>query len=213
VRAVRRAGGVPVVLPPLLGEGEAAPLLSRLDGLLLSGGWDLSPHWYGGEESPLVEGVDRERDRMELALAREALRAGRPVLAICRGLQVLNVALGGILYLDIRAQVPGALAHRPTEGQPPDATAHPVRLEAGSRLASILGEGEVLVNSFHHQAARDVGKGLVVTARAPDGIVEAVEHPAHPFCIGVQWHPEIAPGDRGRMERLFAAFVEAAGGR
>ena len=211
--AVREAGGLPLILPPVLGEGEASLVLSPLDGLILSGGWDIAPEWYGEEESPLVERADPERDRAELALVREALRAELPLLAICRGVQLLNVALGGTLYLDVLAQVSAALLHRPAEGQPKDASVHQVRLAVGSRLAAILGTTEVRVNSFHHQAVRDVGDGLVVTAHAPDGVVEGLEYRTHPFCVGVQWHPEIPIGNQEGMERLFVAFIEAASER
>ncbi|HIE39457.1 MAG TPA: gamma-glutamyl-gamma-aminobutyrate hydrolase family protein [Anaerolineales bacterium] len=212
VGAVRKAGGIPLLLPPAFAEEGAEVLLARLDGLLLSGGGDLAAEWYGGEESPLLERVDRERDRAELALARTALRIGKPVLAICRGIQVLNVAMGGTLYADIPTQVPGALPHRPAQGQPPKASAHLVHLTPGSRLAGILGLERMMVNSFHHQAVERVGEGLAVVARAPDGIVEGVERPDHPFCLGVQWHPEMAIGNQEGMARLFQALVQAAGG-
>lgn len=213
VRAVREVGGLPLVVPPVLEEEAAGPLLACLDGLLLSGGGDVAAEFYAGADSPLLMLVDRDRDRAELALAREALRTGRPILAICRGVQVLNVALGGTLYQDIGTQVPGALQHRSPDGQAKNVSTHPVRLVPGSRLADFLGTTEARVNSFHHQAARDVGEGLAVTARAPDGVIEGLEHQTHPFCVGVQWHPENPAGNREAMGCLFQAFVAAAAAR
>lgn len=210
VGAVQEAGGMSLLLPPVFGPEEAEGLLSRLDGLLLSGGGDVAAEWYGGEKSPLLERVDRERDRAELALAQAALRTGKPTLAICRGIQVLNVAAGGTLYADIPTQVPGALLHRPGEGQPPEASAHLVHLAPASRLTAILGQEQVKVNSFHHQAVCQIGKGLIATARAPDGIIEGLECPQHPFWLGVQWHPEIESGNQKGMSRLFQALVQAA---
>ncbi len=208
VRSVRQAGGVPLLLPPVLREQEQ--VLARLDGLVLSGGGDIAAERYGAEPNPLLEKIDRERDQAELALARLALRMGKPTLAICRGIQVLNVATGGTLYADITTQVPDALRHRPGEGQPATASAHLVRIEPGSRLRAILELQETTVNSFHHQAVRAVGAGLAVTARAPDGVIEGLELPDHPFFVGVQWHPEMAVGNERDMGVLFLALVRAA---
>lgn len=209
-RAIQQAGGLPVLLPPVFTTAEAAELLRRLDGLLLSGGGDVAAEWYSEQSSLLLEAVDRERDRSELALVDIALHSEKPLLAICRGIQVLNVALGGTLYADIPSQVPGALPHRPAKGQPDDASAHRVQLLSGSRLRAILGAETVTVNSFHHQAARRAGDALQVTAHAPDGVIEGLECPTHPFCIGVQWHPEYAVGNQAGMERLFEALIQAA---
>lgn len=209
VRAVRRADGLPVLLPPVFGPHEVEGLLARLDGLILSGGGDVAAEWYGAAPSDLLELVDPERDRTELALARAALRCGKPMLAICRGVQVLNVALGGTLYADIPAQVPGALRHRPLPGAPDESSAHLVSLEPGSRLAAILGTNQVTTNSFHHQAVQKVGEGLVIVARAADGVIEGLEYPQHPFCVGVQWHPEIECGPQDDMAGLFEALMAA----
>jgi putative glutamine amidotransferase len=201
-----------LILPPVLDEGQAGLTLSLLDGLMLSGGGDVDPKQYGSDPSPLVKGVDADRDDAELALAREALRVGMPILAICRGIQVLNVALGGTLYQDIPTQLPEALPHSPAEDEPRDASAHLVRFTAGSRLARILDRTEMQVNSFHHQALWDVAPDLTVTARASDDVIEAAEHVTHPFCVAVQWHPEVPIGNDSGMEHLFAAFVAAAHG-
>jgi len=209
VDAILRAGGLPLILPPVLGVSEATAVLAYLGGLLLSGGGDIEPGLYGQSGDAQAEDVDPDRDQAELALARGALRCGLPVLAICRGLQVLNVALGGTLYQDIPTQIPHAVPHRPAgEAQVP---AHPVRIEAGSRLSTVLGRTEVTVNSYHHQGAREVAEGLGVTAVAPDGVVEGLEHLSHPFCVAVEWHPELTLDGPDGMACLFDAFVDQAG--
>lgn len=207
VHAVCRAGGLPVLLPPSCGSQEAEELLRHLDGLILSGGGDVDAKWYSATPSDLLELVDPERDCAELALARLAVRCGKPLLAICRGVQVLNVAFGGTLYADIPTQIHGALPHRPPPGGPAESSAHTVHLEPGSRLATILGATQVVTNSFHHQAVHKVGEGLVVTARAPDGVIEGLECPQHPFCLGVQWHPEIESGPQDDMTALFKTMM------
>ena len=210
VRAVRQAGGLPVLLTPVSTPQEAAAVISSVTGLILSGGGDIAASLYGGEPSELIAMVDPERDESELLLTQAALQAGTPLLAICRGIQMLNVARGGTLYADITTQVPDALRHRPGEGQPATASAHLVRIEPGSRLRAILELQETTVNSFHHQAVRAVGAGLAVTARAPDGVIEGLELPDHPFFVGVQWHPEMAVGNERDMGVLFLALVRAA---
>lgn len=212
VRATKRAGGLPLILPPVLDEGEEGATLSLLDGLMLSGGGDIDPQRYGADSSPLVKGVNADRDHAELTLARKALCVGMPILAICRGIQVLNVALGGTLYQDIPTELPESLPHSPAEGEVRDASAHLVRLTDDSHLARIFGRTEMRVNSFHHQTLRQVAPDLVVTGHAPDGVIEAAEHVSHPFCIAVQWHPETPIGNDPGMEHLFAAFVAAARG-
>jgi len=209
--AVARAGGLPFVLATRAGPERAGAYLDRLDGLLLTGGEDVHPHLFGAEPHRAIERVDLERDRFEIALLQEARARRMPVLAACRGIQVLNVARGGDLVQDIAAEVPGALAHAQLAMQ--DGPWHGLEVAAGSLLAGILGPGAAAVNSFHHQSCRRLGEGLVPVAHAPDGVVEAVEDPGQPFCLGVQWHPELsaAAGDPA-SERLFAAFLEACGG-
>ncbi|MDI3280396.1 MAG: gamma-glutamyl-gamma-aminobutyrate hydrolase family protein [Bacillota bacterium] len=219
--AVAAHGGLVVLLPALPGydrapgEGELVQLGQRLDGLLLSGGGDLDPSAYGQPPSPWLRGLCPERDALELALARWAIKAGLPVLGICRGLQVLNVAGGGTLYQDVEREHPGGgpplLPHEQEEGRP--VATHPVQVEPGTLLWKVLGRGEVPVNSFHHQAARVVAPGWVASARAPDGLVEWIELPGHPFALGVQWHPEelwTEGGADNPARRLFVALVEAA---
>jgi putative glutamine amidotransferase len=208
VQAVYQAGGLPVLIPLGICEPDLAALLSRLDGLLLTGGGDIAPERYGGQPHPRVYDIDPDRDRLELNLVARAAQGGMPFLGICRGFQVVSVALGGTLYEDILDQHPGALKHDYFPDYPRDQLVHPVKITPGSRLAEIVGKSEVEVNSLHHQGVRQVPAALHTTALAPDGISEAVELPDHPFGLAVQWHPEwlqaYAP-----MSRLFEAFVEA----
>jgi putative glutamine amidotransferase len=210
VRAVTLGGGAPVIIPPYL---EGCPLrgaFDGIDGLLLSGGGDIHPSSFGEADSGLLWRIDRKRDHAELSLARWALREGLPTLAICRGIQTLNVAVGGTLIQDIPTQVPNALSHSSISGRPMPEVAHTVDVDPGSRLADLIGAGEVGVNSAHHQAVKVIGSGLVAVARAPDGVIEGVEAPAHPFCVGVQWHPEAMAEGTPIMRRLFEGLVRAA---
>lgn len=221
VRAVLGAGGAPLLVPPIPPADAAGQ--PRPGGLLLPGGGDVAPSRYGAEDSGAVRLVDPERDEWEIALTRRALEEGWPILAICRGIQLLNVAAGGTLIQDIPTEFPDALCHATPPDRPLHHDAHGVRLLAGSRLACIYGAGDgaalgdasVRVNSRHHQAVRDVAPGLRPTAWAPDGIVEGLETDGpseSPFVVGVQWHPEdLAPRD-GATRALFRAFVAAAGG-
>jgi putative glutamine amidotransferase len=209
IQALLRAGATPVLIPLGLPESRMEGLLARLDGVLFSGGGDLHPGFYGGQAHPRVQNVDEDRDQVELELVKEAVGSHRPFLGICRGLQVVNVALGGTLYEDILAQVQGGLQHDYFESKPRDYRAHRVQVESASQLGRILGLTQTEVNSLHHQGVRRIAEGLEVTARAPDGIVEAFELSGHPFGLAVQWHPEWLPGDLA-MRALFQAFVEAA---
>ena len=207
--AIEAAGGIPVVMPPLDTE-HVEPLLERLSGVCLSGGPDMDPGTYGGRYHPQLGPTEPDLDRFELALVHGVLEKGMPLLAICRGAQVLNVALGGNLYQHLPEDPGGGVQHRKKTADDPD-TAHHVDVEAGSLLARSLGQdGETFVNSFHHQAAHTVGRGLKVVARAPDGVVEAVELPGRDFVLGVQWHAE-ALVERPEQAALFEAFVAAAG--
>lgn len=202
--AVRRAGAIPVVLPPQ--PENAAQLMATLDGFLLAGGHDCDPALYGEECHPTVAAMDARRQANDLALA-EAARAQRvPMLGICLGLQVMNIAAGGTLIQDIESQHDTDIQHASV---PEDRARHDVIIEQGTHLASVLPAGEYNVNSSHHQAVRKVGQGLRVTAHAPDGIVEGIEDPQHPFYLGVQWHPEDMTGEASSSE-LFGAFIEAA---
>jgi putative glutamine amidotransferase len=177
--------------------------------VLFSGGGDLDPARYGAPPHPLAAGIDAVRDEAELALAQWALAEGRPLFGICRGAQLLNVALGGTLYGDVQEHA-GALPHTYPSEQAGDRT-HSVQVAEGSRLAELLQLPLLAVNSLHHQAVRTVAPGLRVTAQAPDGLVEGIELPEHPFAVAVQWHPESLP-EAPEMQRLFEGFVRAAGG-
>jgi putative glutamine amidotransferase len=208
LRAVQGAGGIPVLLPPSFETGMRDALFDHLTGLLLTGGGDIEPGRYGQTPHATVYDVSSERDALELWATREALARRRPVLAICRGLQVLNVALGGTLVQDIPDEVGRTIAH--SQPAPRQQATHTVKVDHGSRLADILGAVEVEVNSFHHQAVKDLGTGLRTVATAPDGVVEGLELPdAEPLVVGVQWHPEeLVAHDAAR--NLFAALVRAA---
>ncbi|MGB9724641.1 MAG: gamma-glutamyl-gamma-aminobutyrate hydrolase family protein [Chloroflexia bacterium] len=205
VEAVIQAGGTPLLIPPLTEREALAALLGRLDGLILTGGLDLPPDWYGQEPHPSTKLADPRRLAGDRLLAEMALASPIPILAVCMGCQLLNIALGGDLIQDIPSQVAGALSHAPKE------TFHPVRIEPGSRLAGIVGREELEVNSSHHQAVGRPGKGLRVVARAPDGVIEAVEGEGKRFLLGVQWHPERLSGREAHLA-LFRALVGAAKG-
>jgi putative glutamine amidotransferase len=211
VQAISNAGGLPLLIPLGLPEHDWQALAARLDGILFTGGSDLDPAIFNGTPHPRVYDVDPDRDALEIALARHAAGTGRPFLGICRGAQAVNVALGGTLYTDITDQVPGALRHDWYPDIPRGYRAHPVALDPSSQLAGILGTIHPQVNSLHHQGLQHIGAGLAVTGQAPDGIVESVELPGHPFGIAVQWHPEWLQDDPA-MRALFRAFIEAAAG-
>ena len=210
IAAVTDAGGIPVLIPSGLTEEARRSLLSRLDGILLTGGGDIAVDRFGGELHPHVEGVDRERDELEIDLLQTAAKSHKSFLGICRGFQVVNVALGGTLYTHIQDQFPGALKHDYDSGLQRQLLAHEVKIERNTHLAGILGESQLNVNSLHHQGVKDLAPVLCPAAYAPDGLVEAVELPGHPFGMAVQWHPEWLT-DQPATRRLFRAFVDAAG--
>jgi putative glutamine amidotransferase len=203
--ALERAGAIPVVLSPRSLDTEAArALLARVDGLLFLGGPDVDPTLYHGASHPTITGTDVDDDRFEIALAHAALADAVPTLAICRGIQVLNVALGGTLVPHI-PDVPGVGAHgRP--GMPNGAAQNAVTLEAGSLLAKAMGADRVTCSCHHHQALDRLGDGLRVTARADDGIIEGVEIEGA-WVLAVQWHPEDTAADDPAQQRLFDSLV------
>jgi len=209
VQAVLHAGGVPILIPPLP-SGEALTAIQEiLDGLLLAGGADLDPTHYGETPLPEMGTPEPQRDATELAITRWALDKRLPVLGICRGMQLLNVACGGSLYQDLPTQLPSAFDHE-QQGQARTHIAHEVNTEPGSLLADILGVQHVGVNSFHHQAVRRIGQGLRVTGVAEDGVAEAIEIPDLPFVLAVQYHPEELESNDAASHRLFLAFVQAS---
>lgn len=201
--SIATVGGVPVVLPP---QTEVASVIRRVDALVLSGGGDVHPDRFSQPFDERTRNLDERRDEFEWELLRTTLAAGRPVLGICRGAQLLNVFLGGTLHLDLDSDRPGSLQHASSG----DVEAHhTVVTRPGSALSQIIGIGPLEVNSFHHQSVRTTGAGLIDTAWAADGVCEALEHVELPFVTGVQWHPErldIAHPSR----RLFGALAAAA---
>jgi len=211
--AATAAGGVPWMVP-LLDQDEATLRLiyQRLDGLLLAGGVDLDPGSFGEAAHPRLGRTDPTRDQVELALTRWAIAEGKPVLGLCRGLQVINVALGGSLHQDLAAERPEAIKHDylPNAGWPRDYLAHEVALARGTRLQAVWAGPRVAVNSMHHQGIKQLAKGLVPSALAPDGLVEGIELPGDGFVVGVQWHPEVFESSDPRTRRLFQQFVDAA---
>ena len=206
------AGGVPWLIPLLEHEEDLRPIYERLDGILIPGGADVDPSMYGEARHEKCEVSDSPRDRVELQLIRWALEDGKPVLGICRGIQLINLAAGGTLYQDLGAQLAGSSKHDyfPGQGFARDQLTHDVVIEEGSKLASIYGAGRLRVNSMHHQAVKDLAPGLVTTAVAPDGVVEALESSDEQFVLGVQWHPESLTDRDPRMHRLLSGFVQAA---
>jgi putative glutamine amidotransferase len=209
VESVRRAGGDPRVLDPL--KDEPGQVAREVDGVLMTGGVDIDPARYGEERHPAVTAIEPERDAFEFALLLSAREARLPLFGICRGLQVMNVALGGSLVQDITDQMAGILPH--TVPAPPFALAHEVWVSRGSKLWTLMQEkmvdGETIsVNSRHHQAIKRLAPGFEVTATAPDGVIEAIECPNAAFCLGVQWHPENF-WRTGEFRPLFEGFIEA----
>jgi putative glutamine amidotransferase len=192
-----------------LSDAELEDLLPRLDGILLIGGGDIDPARFDGLPHPRVYGIEPGRDAMEIRLVQRAAVTGKPFLGICRGVQVINVALGGALHTDIGDQLPGALRHDWYPDVPRDLLAHTVRVAPESRLAAVLGGEQFEVNSLHHQGLSHVALRLRIAATAPDGLAEAVELEGHPFGFGVQWHPEWLQAHEPQR-RLFRALVEAA---
>jgi len=202
VDAVRRAGAVPIVLPP--GEQEPQALLALMSALIVSGGGDINPSAYGGRQHETVYSVCEERDAFEFALTRAALADTRvPMLCICRGLQVLNVVCGGTLHVHLPETYGERVAHRLP---PRDTSMHAVEIDPDSRLAHVLGTTRAQVRSWHHQGIDRLGEGLRAVAWAEDGVVEAVEHLQHPWCIAVQWHPEMQLDDQVQ-QRIFRALI------
>ena len=204
IESLKRAGAVPVLIPPQ--PENAADLAETLDGIVLAGGDDCDPAEYGEEKHPSCEPMDPRRQKNDLGLARLARERGIPTLGICLGVQVMNVAAGGTLIQDIGSAVDTDIDHA---SEPSDRHRHDVHIDSSTKLGSILGDEEFNVNSSHHQAIGRIGDGLRVTAKAPDGIVEGLEDPSHPFYLGVQWHPEDMPGESSAAA-IFGAFVEAA---
>lgn len=212
VIALTQAGAIPYLIP-LVDEPTLRGVYEQLDAVFLPGGADIDPASYGLDPSPLCDRTDPARDRVELSLATWAIEEGKPVLGVCRGMQLINVATGGTLYQDLAQQMRGAIKHDyfPFNGRTfaRDFLAHEVRVAAGSRLAALMGDGLLRVNSMHHQGVRELGTGLIATAVAPDGLIEAVEGDGDAYLLAVQWHPEALTDNDARTRRLFEDFIDA----
>ncbi len=203
LEAVESAGGIPVIIAPT--EDNVEGQLDRIDGVVLTGGADIDPDEYGGTHNEAVYGINMERDRYELQLARLALGRNLPTLAICRGLQVLNVAMGGTLVEHLPDKYGESVIHR---GEDLNKVQHPVSIAADSKLASILGTTELNCSSYHHQSVRELAPEFERVASADDGVIEAIESPNHPHVIAVQWHPEYTANVDPMQQRLFNVLVE-----
>ncbi|HAU32033.1 MAG TPA: peptidase C26 [Desulfotomaculum sp.] len=206
--AVRAAGGVPVLLANYEKEEEIAELLGIIDGLLLSGGKDVDPFYFGEETLPECGEITPLRDAFEIKLARMAIKGQIPVLGICRGAQVLNIAAGGNIYQDIKTQLTCCLKHY--QQAPGWAATHRINIEKDSLLESILQVSEIMVNSYHHQAVRDVAPGFKISAKSSDGVVEAIEGASGSFILGLQCHPEEMWERDTRFLKLFQALTNCA---
>ncbi len=208
IHALESAGLIPLIVPPLSNEAAARAIVARVDGVVLTGGEDVDPSLYGQPRHPECGAPNAARDSTEIALIRAARELNKPLLAICRGPQVLNVALGGTLFQDIPSQIPGALEHNPKDDR--SSRVHPVQIEEDSLIARAIEATSITVNSLHHQSAEKVAPGLRATAFAPDGVVEGLESTSPEWwVVAVQWHPEEMndspePWDRG----LFKAFAD-----
>jgi putative glutamine amidotransferase len=211
VESVLRAGGVPVTLPCVAEQAAVRTAVQMVDGLLLPGGGDIDSHAYGEEPHPKTMFQDTHRDEMEFEATRVALEQGKPVLGICRGVQVLNVAFGGSLIQDIPTQVPEVLLHYSYALEP--WLVHTIDLEEGSLLARIFGTTSMRVNSYHHQAVKDVGDGLRISCRARDGVIEGVEATDGRPILGVQFHPEELTAPYPQFQPLFDWLVREAAAR
>jgi putative glutamine amidotransferase len=211
VRALAAAGCAPVLIPILDDEDRLRAIYDRLDGIVFPGGADVAPQEYGEAPIDNLNIIEAPRDRTELTLARWAFADDLPTLGICRGQQLLNVALGGTLYQDLRHQGVTTVEHSDADGRARTALLHRVRLDPGSRLAQLIDETSIEVNSLHHQAVKSVAPQLKVTGTSEDGVIESLESDDRRFLIAVQWHPEEID-DLPWVQRLFAGFASAAAG-
>lgn len=208
ITSILMAGGIPVILPSSADNAEIEQILSRIDGLYMTGGEDIVPAYYGEEPHPMLGTVSPSRDQFEIAIARKALDIGKPVLGVCRGCQLLNVAAGGTLYQDIHSQLDEQLLQH-AQKSPKGHGSHHVNVAKDSLLYRLTGEGKLLVNSRHHQAVRQIAPAFRVSALANDGIIEAIESREHPFALGVQWHPEnMAAVHDADSLKLYQGFID-----
>ncbi|WP_196592664.1 gamma-glutamyl-gamma-aminobutyrate hydrolase family protein [Pectinatus sottacetonis] len=208
VRSVEDAGGVPVIIPFEADEANIKATIELCDGLILSGGQDVSPLNYGEEPLQGIGDVFPERDKFDFSLIRAAMDRLLPVLAICRGHQIINVYNGGTLYQDLSYDKNCTIKH--LQNQRPELGTHTIILEKNSRLADIIGKTEIITNSFHHQTIKTAGSGLEITGRAKDGTIEAFEHNNYPWLISIQFHPEMMSAVNEDMKKIFVALITAA---
>ena len=210
--ATAMAGAAPVLIPLLDDLETLRAIYDRMDGILIPGGVDVDPAAFGETPHEKLGRIDPARDRVELQLVKWAVEDRKPLLGLCRGLQVINVALGGTLYQDLEAEYPHAIKHDyfPNYGFERDYLAHEVALAPGSRLRHALAKEQIAVNSMHHQGIKVLGRGLSASATAPDGLIEAAESSGDSFLVGVQWHPEVFDSTDPNTEHLFDGFIAAA---
>lgn len=208
--SVERSGGVPIVFPLSDDKAVLDRFYSMIDGLLLPGGQDVHPMHYGEEPHRNIEQVDPKRDLTEIYITKRALADDMPILAICRGEQILNIAAGGNLIQDIHAQV-GDHCLRHFQDFTEEWPSHSIKVEEGTKLHDIIGDTDAMVNSYHHQSVRDLAPDFIVSAVAPDGIVEGIESTVHTFAVGVQWHAELLYENHDFNMALFRRHVEQAG--
>jgi putative glutamine amidotransferase len=207
-QSVAAAGGIPVGIPILEDKGLIADLLARVDGVILTGGPDIYPYLYSQEMRPGMGNSEYKSDHMEIEIARHTFENKQPTLGICRGIQVMAVAAGGRLIQDIKSEVDNPLSHWQNSSK--DTYAHQVEIVENSKLNRIAGSSKIWVNSHHHQAIRAVLEEFQITAHSGDGVIEGIEHPQHPFYVGVQWHPEGTTFVDKPSLRLFEALVSAS---
>ncbi len=207
-RAVCSLGGAPVLIPVANNRDSLLEIVGRINGLILSGGPDINPRFYGQEPLEGLGEVDEDLDRMELEVAKIAFEKDLPIFAICRGIQILNVSRGGTLYQDIKTQVPNPIEHAPNVKK--SVNTHTIGVDKQSLLYDIIKSKKIWVNGKHHQAVRDPAPEFRVSAAAEDGVVEAIEDPLKKFVIGVQWHPEGTWQEDKYSKKLFRAFIQAA---
>ena len=211
VDAVVRAGGVPLIIPFTTDKEVIISQVQVIDALILSGGHDVSPYNYGQEPNPKLGETFPQRDQFDFQLIQYAMEENKPILGICRGIQIINTYFGGSLYQDLSDFENKVIMHN--QAKNPQLPTHTVTIERNSKLFEIFKEEKLLTNSFHHQAVKEVGKGLAVTARTSDGIIEAIEHRDYPFLIAIQWHPEMLHKSVAKMNLIFSALIVTAGGK
>jgi len=211
IEAVNRAGGVSILIPVTEDYDVVLEIIRKCDGFLLSGGGDIDAKHFGEVNLPCNGELSPLRDKMEIIISREAISRRKPLFGICRGMQIMNVALGGNIYQDIFSQIKDRQLVKHRQDAPKWYPIHRVEVVEDSVLFKYTGRKQLEVNSFHHQAVRDVAEGFKVTAKAEDGVIEAIEHTLSRFAVGVQWHPELMIDRNEEMLALFGAFVEACG--